>query len=643
MVEVEPFDPEKMGVGHRRVIRRKRDEEESDNLDLFESGFQKANGKKIAASRSKSKSRKPVSSGSSEPPESSDVEILPDDDGRLTAAEKAEVSRKAVVPSVQAAQRARVRPSALPTGISSLQNHSASATRGFASIPFRSASSNFKSIGISHRTASLASVFQRGREMSADSTIYKAWEDATYPAFKNSNVVWWPEDRQGKGRDATFSPLRLVEEDRSGSKNKSGRAALAKASNDAIDIDEDDDSAIEDILPSLPRPDDARLLKGKRSKADRVDDSDDGSDDDEELPDLPSRSTGAASGAGKARKRRANIVESESDDNQEEEDVPRRPSADDRAGAAPAPHKPQQATAATAPSRASSVIELDDSDEEPADIFMKVGTDRAGGGLIDGHGMPATMQAAESTDLRDLGIYAEAVFVQPRPKVAPKSQLADRNVGAADEIQIKHSPGQPAIVPETPGQAGPTSLASPQVLDEALDMSMAMSVEESPIVFRRRVAGKAIVPDDETSSPEKQFPRQSSPRLARTIVPSNVDESVILLTQAPRRPGRLKRAREMDENLPPSETDGAGRVNSDAFEGNGKDPKHGKRKRQKQKKLPGDQCPFFDMRAINSDDPDSETDSEEEGEPETWVPARLGLFPLRSAGIRLTRTCSVAQ
>ena len=100
------------------------------------------------------------------------------------------------------------------------------------------------------------------------------------------------------------------------------------------------------------------------------------------------------------------------------------------------------------------------------------------------------------------------------------------------------------------------------------------AVEDSPFIPRGRATKRII---HESSSPQKKQP-EANPKIG-----SNTPS----LT-APRKLGKLVRASDRV-----SET----RIKS--------------RSTKRHKKLPGDACPFFDLRAVNSDDPESETEPED--------------------------------
>lgn len=189
---------------------------------------------------------------------------------------------------------------------------------------------------------------------------------------------------------------------------------------------------------------------------------------------------------------------------------------------------------------------------------------------------------------------AEEESVQPAKEPNVK-------VNAADQIILETSPstgecfqsGQDAAQAEFAVPRLPQTLKSTSKTPAKADTS----VEESPVVIRRRGAVKRVLVKDDTSSPDKS---------ADILQPvRNVRESPrIPVATAPRWPGRLIRAAQVN-------------IEDDSVEIVQEDGKHKKRTKEKQKKLPGDACPFFDLRAINSDDPDSETDPEEGASPET--------------------------
>ena len=202
-IEVEPFDPDKMGVGQRRsTATGKRKRVDLDNLDLFETGFQKSGGRKVASTKKRASALNALDNEEL-------FEAQFEEDGRLLTSEIAELERFTIKPSIQAAQPARVRKAALPF----IPESAITASRTYYTEgTFRPISR--RSIGMSARTISLSTIFLAGREMSADSDVYQAWESKTYPAFKNSSVEWWQDEKAGSGKDKSFRSFRHAEEDR---------------------------------------------------------------------------------------------------------------------------------------------------------------------------------------------------------------------------------------------------------------------------------------------------------------------------------------------------------------------------------------------------------------------------------------------
>lgn len=146
-------------------------------------------------------------------------------------------------------------------------------------------------------------------------------------------------------------------------------------------------------------------------------------------------------------------------------------------------------------------------------------------------------------------------------------------------------PSEPDELPQAPAPTGV----------KALKASKNTGTDDSPLIVRRRAAPPKRIFADDTSSPDKAVAQARS-----KVVPIQIDDSVIALSGPPAKIRKLVRA-------------GDSRTTEQAVQGK---PKNVQGKK-KVKKLPGDQCPFFDVRAINSDDPDSQTDSEDEGDPET--------------------------
>lgn len=173
-----------MGLGRKQVAtgRRKRDEE--DNIDLFQTGFQKASGAKLDAKTVKTTSKRKKES-------LTEAEAMPEESAFLTEEEQRSVSKRptTVTPSIANTHASLIRAHNLPR-----------------KVPPNTQASK-RMLGTSARSASLYSALRAGQELSADSDKNKAWEIETYSAFKSSNVRWWPETRVGTGKDRTFQLL----------------------------------------------------------------------------------------------------------------------------------------------------------------------------------------------------------------------------------------------------------------------------------------------------------------------------------------------------------------------------------------------------------------------------------------------------
>lgn len=115
------------------------------------------------------------------------------------------------------------------------------------------------------------------------------------------------------------------------------------------------------------------------------------------------------------------------------------------------------------------------------------------------------------------------------------------------------------------------------------------------MVFKRRAAPPKRIFTDDTSSPDKE-----AAQVRQRVRPVPMDDSVVAVSGPPMKIRKLVRA-------------GESKAVAQAGQGDLKE----KPKIKKVEKLPGEQCPFFDVRAVNSDDPDSQTDPEDEGDPET--------------------------
>ena len=295
-IEVEPFAPEMMGLGHRRTSGTgKRKRGEADDLDLFESGFQTAGGRQPKASKQKAVPYR--SAFKSEEDEVEEIfKLSPEDNGRLSKEETFELDRFSRKPSIQAAQPARTRTASLATNFVSTSIISSSSTNNGV---LRTGSR--RSIGSSSRIFSLLSIFRAGQEMSADSKIYKAWENITYPAFKNSSVEWWPDEKAGSGRDRSFRSFRLAEEDRQSYDpgiKMSSRITACSRIKDTIGVMSDaEDSSSEagrpldaasmsdEELPELPTLKSA--VRKKRRTPPRLPEAESEAEEDGPLPSLP--------------------------------------------------------------------------------------------------------------------------------------------------------------------------------------------------------------------------------------------------------------------------------------------------------------------------------------------------------------------
>lgn len=183
---IEPFDPEHMGLSGKPVATGRRKRNENDNLDLFETGFQKANGAKIDS--------KPLKSAAKRKKEILTEPVAPfEGEGLLNEREKQEIHKRlSVRPSTANASPLTLRSQPLPRKVPS---------------PILASK---RMLGTSARTASLFRAMQAGQELCADSDKNKAWEIQTYSSFKSSNVRWWPENRVGTGRDRSFRTLGSV-------------------------------------------------------------------------------------------------------------------------------------------------------------------------------------------------------------------------------------------------------------------------------------------------------------------------------------------------------------------------------------------------------------------------------------------------
>ena len=162
---------------------------------------------------------------------------------------------------------------------------------------------------------------------------------------------------------------------------------------------------------------------------------------------------------------------------------------------------------------------------------------------------------------------------------------------AEADTELMPPPALPSAMQRpTPALRPPTALAASSIFQAASNMTM----DDSPVVARPKAGGRRRIVTGDSSSPDK-----SLAHLPKRV--KLADDSDVVVLSAPRPKGKLVRA--ADREKP---TDAAGRTSP--FK---------RLKKIKPKKLAADGCPFFDLRAINSDDPDSQTDDDEDIDPET--------------------------
>lgn len=188
----------------------------------------------------------------------------------------------------------------------------------------------------------------------------------------------------------------------------------------------------------------------------------------------------------------------------------------------------------------------------------------------------------EDLDMDDFEHEALTAPAYPH-KVGPAGEvMADTSPGVAAVAQIASSNHEAVAVPRS-NSTKPSSniFAAPAAMPKA------------GAAKRKRVV--------ETSSPDKAAAETAAVKiLAPPNIPADESDLVLLAATAPRPEGKLVKAGSVARNA------------SKVFKANGK--------KQTKKKLAADGCPFFDLRAENSDDPDSETDPEDDyGGPETFV------------------------
>ena len=208
---IEPFDPEQMGIGSKRAASKaKRKREETDNLDLFTAGFQKASGlKKVNAADASKRLQKKT-----DLPD--EVEQFPVGDlgsPGATAREKEELLNLKEQPTVQAAQPARARnvsfPRPLSKSASSLDN-----------------GQQRRSYSSSTRREAITKILKQGAEHVSNAKLFEKWENKLRSDLRWEDVNKWKytdasasasaEEFAGRGKDNSFlsSSFRLQEEDR---------------------------------------------------------------------------------------------------------------------------------------------------------------------------------------------------------------------------------------------------------------------------------------------------------------------------------------------------------------------------------------------------------------------------------------------
>lgn len=204
--------------------------------------------------------------------------------------------------------------------------------------------------------------------------------------------------------------------------------------------------------------------------------------------------------------------------------------------------------------------------------------------------------------------------------IADSTKLSGRT-SAVGEVKLATPPmlsqEEHDIAADTDLMPPPTKRA-PTAISNVSGILANSSYSDSPVIFRRAgAAPRRVLTDGEASSPDKIVTRP------RKRVALTVEGSPAVDPTQPRPVGRLVRygqknaiAIDDDEEV----DDSVQLVTQPADRRKGKENREkSQRKGKKQKKLPADDCPFFDMRAINSDDPDSETDSDDGIDPETCV------------------------
>ena len=225
-LEIEPFDPEKMGIGAKRAASSKRKREETDNLDLFTAGFQKASQLKKVNGAAGSKQ---VKANRNLPDELLEFPLGDLGSAYATSAEKDVLARVKQQPSVQAAQPARARNVAFPRPLSKTASglsDNMQQKRSFSS---------------STRREVVTNILKQGAEHAANAKLFEKWENKLRSDLRWEDVHKWKytdagSDYAGLGKDKSFrsSSFRIPEEDRQ-SPLSSFRPASASNANSNIE------------------------------------------------------------------------------------------------------------------------------------------------------------------------------------------------------------------------------------------------------------------------------------------------------------------------------------------------------------------------------------------------------------------------
>lgn len=241
-LEIETFDPEKMGIDSQRPASKAKRKAKVKNDE--DGSLSEPETKKTAVRKKKPKVVQ------SDPLDAEDEPDVIEEEARnlgppgATKDEKTYLRRFTKIPDIlRANSRARL----AHTLTKSVQNADVMQSR---------------QVHTTARVGRLMEIFANGRRLSADPQRYKQWQSDTYPHFRNSNVEWWSDSKVGTGRDRSFRTMSIANSVQTGASSATAGSSLAATT----------------VLPN------------KMQRNDMMPDNADtqtGGDDDDDLPELP--------------------------------------------------------------------------------------------------------------------------------------------------------------------------------------------------------------------------------------------------------------------------------------------------------------------------------------------------------------------